>query len=160
MLSGLASREEFALFNPPFLAASLFEAAAGFRSETDDDMPIPLAFVATTIAGLPHLRTALPRTVRTHHAVWLTGNPWIRPELSRLFPSLVVPLRAALVVGARNETVELHAWSIRAVARPSRTGLGLSDDTKSILSASRFLGRWYGRSGSPATVLSLLGFSA
>ena len=158
MISTVASSEEFALFNPAFLAAVLAESAAGYQNECDEDLPIPLGFVAGAMASIPQLRSALPRTVRTHHAVWLTDHVWVRPEFARLFPSLGPPLRTALLVAATGDVIEVRASRMHAPSRPSRRGLDLTDETEAVLRAARFLGRWYGRSGSPATILSLMGF--
>lgn len=154
-----ASRDEIAFYNPAFLAAAMRSTASGYQSMAGRGIPVPLLLPAVVIAAFLPLRSLLPRTIRTHHATWISNTPGFRPEFQRLFTTLVEPLRSALLLA-----VEANAVSVDGI-EVSPGGLTLnpsdpSEETEDVMRAARFLGRWYARSGPAATTLSLLGFES
>ena len=155
-----ASREEFNLYNPALVALTIEEAARGHRERSSDGMVLPLVYATVTIGLFGHLRAELPRTTRTHFATWITNHPEFRPEFQRLLKGGLPALRAGLLFGLGHGTVVLDAAKVSALGNRRRLPDALSGETSEILAASRFVGRWYGKTGSPSTTLSLLGFGS
>ena len=154
-----ASREEFNLYNPAFVAIVESEAARGHCEDSPDGIPLPLAFAASTIALFGHLRSDLPSSKRTHFAKWVTDHPEFRPEFQRLVRGLVPPLRAGLLFALTHGVVQLEGSTVSAVGRRRALPASTSPETSEILSTARFVGRWFATAGSCSTTLSLLGFS-
>jgi hypothetical protein len=153
------SREEFNLFNPPFLAFVQHRSIYGFGERSAEGMSIPLAFTTATLAVFGHLREALPRTARTHVAKWLSDNPGLPPEIVRLVRGYAPALRRGFMLGLQQGMFQVEDGSLSAtklVRRPA----SLTDETVAAIDAARFAGRWFGGAGSQSTSLSLLGFSS
>lgn len=153
------SREEFNLFNPAFVAFTLSEAARGHVEHAARPGPMPLLFSAATIAMFAHLRAGLPSTTRTHVSTWVVDHPDFRPEFQRLAASCALPIRHGLAFALEHSLLRAEASLLTPEGRRPSRPASLTSETKEVLAASRFLGRWFAKAGSPATVLSLLGFS-
>ena len=153
-----ASREEFNLYNPAFVAIVESEAARGHREKSPDGIPLPLAFAASTVALFGHLRSGLPSSTGTHFAKWITDHPEFRPEFQRLVRGLVPPLRAGLLFALAHGVVQLEGSTVSALGRRRTLPASTSQETRAILSKARFVGRWFATAGSCSTTLSLLGF--
>lgn len=153
------SREEFNLFNPAFVAVCLSEAARGHVEGGDEFGSIPILYSATVTGLFSHLRANLPSSTRTHLSKWIVEHPEFRPEFQRLAqatrPAVIDALRFALTHGL----LEAETANLVPQGRRRRLPIHLSEETLEILDKTRWLGRWFAKSGSPATVLSLLGFS-
>lgn len=154
------SREEFNLYNPALIAAVIEESARGHRKSAGTGITLPLVYAASTIGLFGHLRADLPGTTRTHLATWMTRHPEFHPEFQRLLKGGMPALRAGLLFGLGHNALDLDGSTI--TARGRRRGLpdGLSVETREILAASGFVGRWLGKTGNPSTSLSLLGFTS
>jgi hypothetical protein len=156
----VASREEFNLYNPAFIALVQSEVARGHRQNSTAGICLPLVFGASTIALFEHLRRDLPSTTRTHLAKWLKDYPEFRPEFQRLVRGSVCPLRAGLLFALTHNAVVLDGASVLAQGRRLALPDSISTETVSILRTARFVGRWFAQAGTAATTLSLIGFSS
>lgn len=159
MTNGATSREEFNLFNPAFTALCLSEAARGHVEETSEPGSLPILFSAVTTALFPHLRANLPRSTRTHVSKWIVDNPEFRPEFQRLASATAPAVRDGLKFAVAHNILRVDAAHLLPQGRRRPRPVGLSEETTEILARARFLGRWFAKAGSPATVLSLLGFA-
>ncbi len=153
-----ASREEFSLFNPAFVAVLIRESAREHAREAKAPEPLPLGLASATIAMYPVLRGWLPSSTRSHLAKWMADHPEFRPEFQRLFQGSVAPLRAGLLFGLQSQALEMDGAAIAARDRRAKLPNELSDETRAILDAAGLVGRWFAKAGSTPTVLSLLGF--
>lgn len=150
----VSSREEFNLFNPAFIAEVQAEVVRGYRS----NLELALVFSASTMAVYPHLRDSLPSSTRTRLAKWVTDHPEFRPEFTRLLPGLVPALRRGALFGSQRRLFIVDGSRLGQASRRRPRPSELTDETSAALDAASFLGRWFAGSGTPATVLSLLGF--
>src|SRR5438034_7852295 len=71
-------REEKLLFNPAFLALLLARCSRGYQSILKEPIPIPLSFVALTIALNRPTRELLPKSVATNLVHWIQEHPEVR----------------------------------------------------------------------------------
>ena len=136
------------------------EAVRGFGERSGYAMSLPLVHSAVTIGMFGNLRADLPNSTRTHFATWIASHPEFRPEFQRLLLGAFPALRASFVFGLRHNAFVFNEWQVEKVGRRTRLPADLSDETKEILTASRFVGRWFSKAGSAPTILSLLGFGA
>lgn len=153
------SREEFALFNPAFTAEVLLEAARGCSEESGRAGSAPVVFCSATMAIYSDLRSVLPTTTRTYLTRFLHDNPGFLPDFHRLMRGVAPPLWTGLTYAIANDTLRMEGLDIVAVPSRRRRPGAVTSETAQILSKSRWCGRWLTRSGTPATVLSVLGFS-
>ncbi len=148
------SRVPAALLNPALLAAVLAAGAAGYTREAQAPLPWPLSFVLAPLVLHQATREALPSTLASHLGVWVGRQPEIRAGLPLRALSLVEPVREGLRFGLRHTMLELDGDGFRATKalRPPDAG-----DLRPVLGKATFVGRWFSRSESPATVFALLG---
>lgn len=154
-----ASREEFSLFNPAFVALLISESAREHAREAKAPSPLPVGLASATIAMYPLLRGWLPSSTRSHLSKWMADRPEFRPEFQRLFQGSLPPLRAGLLFGLQSQALGMEGAAIAAVGRRAQLPPDLSAETRAILDAARLTGRWFAKTGSTPTVLSLLGFT-
>ncbi len=157
-LSARGSREEFALFNPAFVAEVVSEATRGHREGIGTPGSVPIVFSAAVIAMYAHVREQLPPTARTHLPKFLLQEPGFRPEFHRLMRGSIVPLWLGLTFATNEGALSLQGLQVVATGARRRRPSGLSEETIAVLEASKWCGRWLGKSGPPATVLSMLGY--
>jgi hypothetical protein len=153
--------EERALLNPGFCSMILWYASAGHAATTNAGLPIEAAFLILPLVLHRETREALPVAVSTSLPVWAGQHPLVRarfPERARLLGAFT---REALLFGG---TYDLLAFernivtarserrkAVRAVLKTS------SDEVRECARKAEFTGRWLAKSGSPSTVMAVLG---
>jgi hypothetical protein len=93
--------------------------------------------------------------------VWLDDNPLIRAQLAERARTLVPYSREALLFGgtlgfltvSEDRVSAEQGWKRKISAELRRS----SDEVRSCAKRADFLGRWFARAGSPATVMALMG---
>lgn len=150
------TEERFAL-NPALIAQLIAQASAGHAQETSRGMPLWLSFLAVPIVLHAETRAALPSTVRTSLASWLSENSLLRPSVQQLVGPFAPLVREGLLLGLRTQAMRIEGAAI-IVSRP-RTVVPRPDlsELHQLLRAARLVGRMFGRVGSPATVFALWG---
>jgi hypothetical protein len=156
MNATLLARDAQALFNPAFCATLIARAADGHVRQTDDPLPITLAFLVLPIVLHRETREALP-AVTAHLATWSERNPLLRTELRQRAPQLTAVTRSALRFGVHHELLRLDPSGVavghmRVPAAPADAG-----DAAACERSAQRLGRWLPRAGPPLTVYALLG---
>lgn len=153
------SVEERTLLNPAFVAVLLWHGADGYRSESGQGLPFPLAFLLVPVALHPGTRQRLPRSVSTSLAGWLEDNQYLRATFPGRARALTTAVREG--VGVALETGLMSAGDdavIQAVGRlVRRSDLLQTPDSQDALKRARFTGRWFARAGSTATIFALWG---
>lgn len=155
------AREERALLNPGFCATLLWCAARGCADVRSGALSFEESFLVLPFVLHQETRKALPRDTRTSLAVWLDGNPLARGRIVTRTRSLVTFTKEGIVFGGahgliRIEYGRLHAaegWE-RSVGRSLRES---SDEVRACTKRAEFVGKWFARTGSPPTVLALMG---
>jgi hypothetical protein len=155
-------REDAALFNPAFLALLLARSADGHAREVNRPIPIPLSFLAVSVALNRSSRESLPRTIRTNLLRWMDENPEEATTLAVRASAIAPAAREALLFAIAHGVCEIAPDATIRVPVKRRLGpiRGATAEVEATQRAADFLGRWFGRAGSPATVLALLGVHA
>lgn len=144
------------LFNPAFMAVVIRHCVFGWERTADgrpfDPTLLPLMLpLALTEPG----RASLPRTTARDLLSWIQTTPemYVRmPELARaVLPHMTAGVRLGLRTGAISQ--DEHGLVSAPLARKPRS-LTLTNDFSACTSAAEFVGRWYGRSGDAADIVS------
>lgn len=162
----LRPTEEQALFNPAFGALLIWEAAAAAENEAAAQRDARLHF-ATSFLVLPMAlheptREALPASVATSAATWLSGNPIMRSQIAIAAKATKQFTREALLFGANHNLFQIESGFINADANAiTQNNLRKlpRDDVYESRLAAKFLGRWFALGGNTNTVMSLFGIS-
>jgi hypothetical protein len=155
------SPEERALLNPGFFSMLFWHAATGHMAEGGAGLPFGTGFLVLPMVLHRETRESLPKMVTTSLPVWLDDNPLVRARLAERARTLVPYTREALLFGGtrgilmvREDRVAAEqGWKRKISAELRRS----SDEVRSCAKRADFLGRWFARAGSPATVMALMG---
>jgi Family of unknown function (DUF6521) len=74
--------EEAALFNAPFLARLLFEAAKQYEPRRKEAVPLPHAYLIPPVVLHGPTRRALPKVVTAQMASWTQSHPALLADFS------------------------------------------------------------------------------
>lgn len=155
------SPEERALLNPSFFSLLFWHAATGHMVEGGAGLPFGTAFLVLPIVLHRETRESLPKTVTTSLPVWLENNQLVRARLAERARTLVPYTKESLIFGGIRGMLKVSAdvvsteqgWKRKISAELRRS----SDEVRSCAKRADFLGRWFARTGSPATVMALMG---
>jgi hypothetical protein len=149
------------LLNPAFTGAALRMAVSGYVGEAKVGMPFELAFLVFPFALHRATRSRLPRAVSTLLHTWLQENRDVVVQFPERAKSLVPFTKEAIVFTCQRDVLTLddegaiHPGNAKLKKLASyRTA---SDEIKDALGRAEFVGRWFALSGSPVTILTLLG---
>ena len=149
------------LLNPAFTGAALRMAVSGYFRESKVGMPFELAFLVFPIALHGATRSRLPRAVSTLLHTWLQENRDVVVQFPERTRSLVPFTKEAIVFACQRGvlTVDdegaLHAGD--APLKKVASYKTVSEEIKETLNRAEFVGRWFALSGTPVTILTLLG---
>lgn len=147
-----------ALFNPAFLAVLATRVVEGHRQESDRDPLLPLVYVAVAMSLDSEVTSTLTMTVRSNLGAWKYTNSRTVAKIPRLCELHTERIRVALIFSLGRGLLTLDGAQIGLGLVALRRSLaGFSPDVAEAQKSARFLGRWLSISGSPATVLALLG---
>lgn len=158
--------EEQALFNPAFGALLIWEAAAAAKNEAVAQRDAHLHF-ATSFLVLPMVlheptREALPVSIATSAATWLSENPIMRSQIAAAAKATKQFTRESLLFGANQKLFHIEGGFINADANAINQRKLVKhsrDDVAGCRHAAKFVGRWFARAGNTNTVMSLFGIS-
>jgi hypothetical protein len=153
-------QEQRALLNPAFCAALLWYAAqerkgtGQFLSFEECFLVLPLVLPAST-------RDALPSTAATSIPVWLEAHPLEQRRLVTRSRLMVPFTRAAIQFGASRGAIRIENGLLMASERWKSKVKSFtqnsSDEVRACAGKSRFISKWFLKTGSPTTVLTILG---
>lgn len=149
------------LLNPAFTGAALRLAVAGYFGEAKAGMPFELAFLVLPFALHGATRSRLPRAVSTLLHTWLQENRDVVVQFPERTQSLVPFTREAIVFNCQRDVLALDDEGAihpgEAKLKKVASYKTISNEIKEVLSRAEFVGRWFALSGSPVTILTLLG---
>lgn len=151
--------EERRLLNPAFIALLLWHGADGYHSESGQGLPFSLGFLLVPVALHPRTRERLPKSVSTSLAAWLQDNPYLRETFPARARALSAAAREGMGVALATRLVSVGAGGVfQPAGRPRRRrDVRHTQDSQDVLKRARFVGRWFARAGSPATIYALWG---
>jgi len=155
------SPEERALLNPSFFSLLFWHASTGHMAEGGAGLPFGTGFLVLPMVLHRETRESLPKMVTTSLPVWLDDNPLVRARLAERARTLVPYTREALLFGgtrgfftvSQDRVSAEQGWK-RKISAELRQA---TDEVRSCAKRADFLGRWFARAGSPATVMALMG---
>lgn len=138
------SSEAEILFNPAFCAVLLNKSIGTFEAHSGNPLPFVYAYLILPLALHSHTRQSLPQ--RTTSSMWA----WVRdnPEILMDFPERVQELRpvvgAAILFAIRQSSLKVRGagLSSKKLKRQPQS-LRPTDDWRSCVNSSEFLGRWF-----------------
>lgn len=139
--------------NPALLATLISATAHGYAQEASRPMPWPLVFITCPLVLHRPSRQALPRDTRTHLSTWVSRNPLIRVGVPARADSLTTCVREGLRFGLHQRILLFENGALRGTRIPATE----SADTRSLLRAATFVGRWLSKTDQPSTVFALFG---
>lgn len=149
------SHEERALLNPAYGGQLLLTAAAEYG---EAGFPFPLSFFVLPLVLHKKTREALPTTIRTSIPMWLQRNPDVKVGFDERVEKTVPITREAVAFLMRHGKLEVLAGGSLRVRNPLKAEKDPgSQEIKESLLKARFVGRWFLRAGTPATVFALFG---
>lgn len=162
--------EQRNLLNPAFCAVAVWHLARGYATEAttlgtgQQALPFELAFVGASLILRGQTREQLPRAITSSLATWVHDHPLERSAVAKGVVVLRQTVREALLFGAQHQLLTLDGRWIAASdsrAKKIKTYLGASStEVRDCMRQAMFVGRWLCKSGSPPTVLALLGVQA
>lgn len=153
--------EERALLNPAFCSLLLWHFASaggvpGTRALTFSEAYLVLPIVLPKVS-----RESLPRSTRTSVAAWIDENPTFQTSLAVRCRAMVPFTKDALIFGGTRQLFQVSTDAIRANEESRRnvnaTLRRASAETQACFKKAAFLGAWFIETGSPNTVMALLG---
>lgn len=153
--------EERALLNPSFFSLLVWHAASGHKAEGGVGLPFATSFLVLPLVLHRETRESLPKMVTTSLPVWLDENPLVQARLAERCRMLVPFTKEALMFGGVRGFLTIstdvvsaaQSWK-RKVTAELRTS---SVEVRACAKKADFLGRWFARTGSPTTVMALMG---
>lgn len=145
-----------AMLNPALIAAVLANAAHSYQQESDLAMPWTLSFITAPLVLHRGTRQALPTSIRTHLATWISRNPVIRAGFPSRAQGLVDPIREGIRFGLTQGVFTLEGDRLTGQTRRPR-GFVIPDELADILRSARFVGRWLAKIDNTTTVFAMLG---
>ncbi len=149
------------LLNPAFTGAALRMAVSGYLREAKVGMPFELAFLVFPIALHEATRSRLPRAVSTLLHTWLQENRDVVVQFPERTRSLVPFTKEAIVFACQRGVLTIDD---AGALHPGDTNLRTmaayktsNEEIKHAMNRAEFVGRWFALSGTPVTILTLLG---
>lgn len=152
--------EQARLFNPAFVAATVWSCARGYASAQDGGLPYALAFVGAPIALHKATREELPRSTRTSMASWLAENPRALVGFADRARALVPLVKEGILFGSSGQMLTLDDARLEAADRPrsmARFEREATDEVKACVKKAEFVGKWFAGSGDYTTIMALWG---
>ena len=155
--------EEQRLLNPSFCALVLWYAAHahGETARASAGIAFEECFLVLPMVLHQETRESLPTKTSISLPVWLGRNPLAQSIISDRARSLVPFTKEALRFAGAYGVLQFDQTIIRANPdwrrRMAKALQDSSDEVRACAKRAEFLGKWFAKTGSAETVLSLLG---
>lgn len=154
------SREERILLNPALCAELLWYAARGCVRD-GDGLSFEEGFLILPFVLHRRTREELPRAKQTSLAVWLDANPLVRGRIATRAQLLVPFTKEAMTFGGVHGLLQIEDGQLQAVdawrLSVNRAIRASSDEVRECAKRAEFVGKWFAATGSPSTVMALMG---
>lgn len=147
------------LFNPAFCALVLREAVKAYAGEREEGMELGLLFLVLPVVLHGQTRDALPTSTATHLHAWLEATPVAQVGLARRVEAIAPHTREATLYALQRGALAVNGAGrlVPTSARLGRYRPTPESEAAECVRRAGFLGRWFARTGAPATVLTLWG---
>jgi Family of unknown function (DUF6521) len=155
------SSEERGLLSPSFCALLLWHAARGHSGDAGVALPFETTFLVLPMVLHRETRESMPTAVTTSLAVWLEEHSLARSRIADRSRTLVPFTKEGLSFGGLHGFLLVDNGSVGAnldwkkkVTTSLRT---CTDEVRVCAKRAEFVGKWFAKTGSAATVMALIG---
>ncbi|MEW8441486.1 MAG: three component ABC system middle component [Candidatus Thiodiazotropha taylori] len=156
--------EERHLLNPAFCSLLLWHAAKGSSKEAVSprvSLSYLEAFLVLPLILHQQSRESLPKRLTTSMPVWIDSQPLVITALPQRARSTNDFTREAILFGGTAGLFDIEKNSILVNEDRAKDINKIlkqtSDEVRTCMKKSEFLGRWFAHTGTPETVFTLLG---
>jgi len=153
--------EEANLLNPAFCSLNIASAVSGYTKQIDNSAPFALLFLVLPLVLHKSTRILLPRTIKTYLAPWIQKNYDLRINFADRVISLKPFTKEAIIFGCNTKLIQIKCdGSISPLFSPGfikKVTNNLDKEASECIEKAFFVGRWISTSGSPETIMTLLG---
>ncbi len=155
--------EEQRLLNPSFCSMLLWFASAGHASVSRQRVGISFeeCFLVLPMVLHREIRESLPTKITTSLAVWIGNNPLAPAIIADRARALVPFTKEAIRFAGGYGVLQLERAVVHANSDwKKRMATVLADSSEEVHSCAKraeFVGRWFAKTGSAETVMSLMG---
>lgn len=154
--------EEASLFNPAFLGSLIYEFSKETYKHKSNGAPLTYVPISLAIALHSKTRSRLPYSTVTSLFEWIQENEDLLIGFSNRVNWLRPYWQEAIRFGLMRNTLSLadgHALFAGEMKAhfPAKFILETSLETKEIIDRTKFLARWFAKSGSESTVIAAWG---
>ena len=155
------SHEERVLLNPGFCANLIWHAALGYADESGDAMSFEESFLVLPFVLHRETRGTLPRDTRTSLATWLNDYPLSRSRIATRAQLLAPFAKEAIIFAGVHGFIRLEEGKVSADPAWKKSVIAAfkdsSDEVRSCINRSSFVGKWFAKTGNAATIFALIG---
>ena len=151
-------REVRNLLNPAFCGLLIAEAVE--QHALKRPMPFALAFLVLPLVLHGPTRAALPSTIATPLATWVSEHATLTYDLGQRVTTLLAVTKESLIWCLASGLLAPSAGALSYAGESTRRPVAPPDpfdDFKICVSRARLLGRWFANSGNAATLYMLFG---
>lgn len=155
------SPEERSILNPGFCSLLLWHAAVGYDKSANSPLPFDISFLVLPLVLHRTTRVSLPKTIRTSIVIWLDENTLFKSRIAHNARILVPFTKDALMFGGLHNLLDMSSCNVAAnyhwkdtVEKHIKTS---TEEVRTCAKSAEFVGRWLAKSGSPSTVMAILG---
>lgn len=147
------------LLNPAFCSVILCESIYSYQESSDTYMPYSLAFLILPMVLHKPTRDILPNTIATKFHTWVHRYGTVRIGFELRAKNMVPYTKEGLIFSAYAGLLSFSEGGQLRVNRNSFASVEwpLYSDADSCRKKSRFLGRWFARSGEHTTIYAFFG---
>lgn len=154
--------EEARLFNPAFLGSLSYEFVKAYGSKQDGPVPMSLVTVALAITLHEASRRRLPRSTVMSLYDWLQKNENLLIEFPARTRGLVPYIQEAVMFTMAHNAIAIEAGhrlqlGSNRVHFPAKFLKETTAETLDIINRTKFVGRWFAKSGSEPLILAAWG---
>lgn len=147
------------ILNPAISAVCVAWSTARYERDTQNALPIPLAFLVAPLTLHRPTRERFPKTSAAHFPAWVNNNADVLAGFATRARALIPYVREGIRFGLRTGLLRVEANGDLHAEIADHTKVPPETELRSIATASALAGAWFARSGSAASVFTQLGVS-
>jgi len=154
--------EEANLFNPAFLGALAYEFIKSFETDDESGASIFLVLLALAISLHSKSRKRLPSTTINNLYNWIKENQDLQIGFAERTENLWPYVREAIIFAVAQKRLSMGSGhNLKRGQKKATFTPSFIDETsyeiRGIVESSRFLGRWFTKSGSESAIAAAFG---
>jgi hypothetical protein len=149
------------LLNPAFCGVVLAKGAKEYAELAGHGMPLSLMFLLLPLTLSAEMRNILPTNSASSLTGWIHEHPEARIGLADHARESVNLTRQAILFCVQRRTLSVDADQLVSIVPYRMSASDALEESspriEDIIRRVKFLGRWFARSGEPATIFYLFG---